>query len=73
MTYGHLWADCLYTGISSGPNARYRVWKAFYLFTYFLLKWYNGERNTGHTYVRRELVRVLGLLLNWRRALAFAA
>jgi len=20
-------ADCLYTGISSGPNARYRVWE----------------------------------------------
>ena len=22
-------ADCLYTGISSGPNVRYRVWEAF--------------------------------------------
>ena len=29
MTYGHLQADCLYTGISSGPNARSRVWEAF--------------------------------------------
>jgi len=29
MTYGHLRADCLYTWISSGPNARCRVWKAF--------------------------------------------
>jgi len=29
MTYGHLWADCLYTGISSGLNARCRVWEAF--------------------------------------------
>jgi len=34
MTYGHLQADCLYTGISSGPNARYWVWEAF---TFFLL------------------------------------
>jgi len=35
MTYSHLQADCLYTGISSGPNARCRVWEAFtfYLFT----------------------------------------
>jgi len=27
-------ADCLYTGISSGPNARYRVWEAF-TFTFY--------------------------------------
>jgi len=33
MTYGHLQADCLYTGISSGPNARCRVWEAFNFFT----------------------------------------
>ena len=26
--------DCLYTGISSGPNTRYRVWEAF---TFYLL------------------------------------
>jgi len=32
MTYGHLQADCLYTGISSGPNARCRVWEAFTFF-----------------------------------------
>ena len=31
---GHLQADCLYTGISSGPNARYRVWEAF-TFTFY--------------------------------------
>ena len=38
MTYGHLQADCLYTGISSGPNARYRVWEAFtFTFTTILL------------------------------------
>ena len=29
MTYSHLRADRLYTGISPGPNARQRVWKAF--------------------------------------------
>jgi len=34
MTYGHLRADCLYTGISSGSSARYRVWEAF-TFTFF--------------------------------------
>ena len=34
MTYSHLRADCLYTGISSGHNARYRVWEAF-TFTFY--------------------------------------
>jgi len=32
MTYGHLPADCLYTRISSGPNAGYRVWDSLYLY-----------------------------------------
>jgi len=36
MSYGHLQADCLYTGISSGPNARYRVWEAF-TFTFLIV------------------------------------
>jgi len=31
---GHLRADCLYTGITSGPNARYRVWESLYLYLY---------------------------------------
>jgi len=40
MTYGHLQADCLYTGISSGPNARCRVWEAFTLpFTFIFWSW----------------------------------
>jgi len=34
MTYGHLRADCLYTGISSGPNARHGVWESLYLYLY---------------------------------------
>jgi len=29
MTYSHLQADCQYTEISFGPNARYRVREAF--------------------------------------------
>ena len=29
----HLRADCLYSGISSGPNAVWRVWKNFILYT----------------------------------------
>jgi len=28
---GLVQADCLYTGISSGPNARYQVWKSLHL------------------------------------------
>jgi len=28
-----VWADCLYIGINSGPNARYRVWENLYLFS----------------------------------------
>jgi len=36
MTYDHLRTDCLYTGISSGPNARYQVWEAF---TFFNAVW----------------------------------
>jgi len=35
MNYGQLQADCLYTGISSGPNDRYRVWEAFYFTFYY--------------------------------------
>jgi len=33
MTYSHLQADCLYTGISSGPSAR----KPFFVYSWTLL------------------------------------
>jgi len=36
MIYGHLQDDYLYTGISSGSSARYRVWEAF-TFTFSVL------------------------------------
>jgi len=67
MTYGHLQADCLYTGISSGPNARYRVWEAFtfyptYLFTYLnVLRFYSSSR---------DLSGFLKIQSEWRRRLA---
>ena len=46
MTYGHPQADCLYTGISSGPNARYRVWEAF---TFLPFRWVH-ERQSWWNY-----------------------
>jgi len=53
MTYGHLRADCLYTRISCGPNACYRVRKAFtFTFTVFfksLVKYGMEEYIMVHT------------------------
>jgi len=45
----HLRADCLYTGISSGPNARYRVWESLYLFQKrtFTDKWHRFLLQAG--------------------------
>ena len=48
MTYGHLQADCLYTGISSGPNARYRVSEAFtFLPLQYMLTFWPGSTLIG--------------------------
>ena len=65
MTYGHLQADCLYTGISSGPNARYRVWEAFTFLCYtntltYLLTYTAVRRDTSAT--RWVLSRVADIL-----------
>ena len=51
MTYGHLQADCLYTGISYGPNARYRVWKAF---TFYLYASFYDQNNTNTLCLNRK-------------------
>jgi len=59
MTYGHLQADCLYTGISSGPNARCRVWEAFifYQSQYYSVivckSAYRGCQIFGRPFVKR--------------------
>jgi len=47
MTYGHLQADCLYTGISSGPNARYRVWEAFTFYLLHYTAWLRGHNGAN--------------------------
>jgi len=49
MTYGHLQADCLYTGISSGPNAPYRVWEAFTYLPLMSHIWHKFAFEVGKT------------------------
>ena len=67
MTYGHLQADCLYTGISSGPNARCRVWEAF-TFTFFIT-WKRNGRQSNHDRLNYKsnvlTITPPGHALNW--------
>jgi len=56
----HVRADCLYTGISSGLNARYRGWEN-YLFT--LVIGYNRNVSKIANYLRYELHNATGILL----------
>jgi len=58
MTYGDLQADCLYTGISSVPNARCQVWEAstFYLFILFLCQLMMADVVDGMVqYIRKNM------------------
>jgi len=50
----HLRADCLYTGISSGPNARYRVLESLYLYLVV-----TRSTETVHTSAKAHLTSVV--------------
>jgi len=67
MTYGHLQADCLHTGISSGPNALCRVWEAFTFASCFLqraemrmVRWMCNVK-IKHRVPSKELTERLGI------------
>jgi len=54
MTYGHLQAECLYTGISSVSNARRRVWEAF-TFTFLPIALAIGLYNSLYYRTSRDI------------------
>jgi len=58
MTYGHLRADCLYTGISSGPNARYRVWESLYLYLVTMLPYWSTLNLSWDKFVCYTSIRI---------------
>ena len=57
MTYGHLQADCLYTGISFGPNARFEYGKPLPLpFTFFTFRWVAWEPLKHYQCISRKVL-----------------
>jgi len=57
MTYSHLRADCLYTGITSGPNTRQQVWDTF-TFIIILYKTYIVQDSFCFCFIQRKKAKV---------------
>jgi len=76
FTSRHLRPDCLYTGISSGPNARLRVWENFtfycFIFSAFLtfLSYFNCHLSHW-IWTSERLYSCLVHRMTWRGAVYY--